>query len=143
MEDELEPENEPQESPDIRQLRKKAKQADELAETVNSLKRENTIFKAKLDLTPRQIRALASDPDVDWDDPESVRSAAVEMGWAKAPEPEVPDEELKTLERMANASAGAEHVGKTNPVDEINSAQTPDEVIAAATKAGVRLAGYE
>lgn len=146
MEEELEPENEPQqerESKDMRLLRQKAKQADELAETVTSLKRENTIFKAKLDLTPRQIRALASDPDVDWDDPESVRSAAVDMGWATPKEPEVDPEEVKTLQRIEQASAGAEHVGKTNPVDEIKSAQSPEEVVAAYQKAGGRIAGEQ
>lgn len=143
MEDELEPEIETPESPDIRQLRKKAKQADDLAEQITTLRRENTIFKAKLDLTPRQIRALASDPDVDWDDPESVRAAAVEMGWAKEPEPEIPDEEMRTLGRIEQASAGTEHVGKVNPVDSIRSAETPEEVIAAATRAGVRIAGSE
>ena len=142
MEDELEPENEPQESPDIRQLRKKAKLADEAEARANAAERKLAIIQAGVDINSPTGKLFLKAYDGD-NDTDSIQTAAQEYGVIKAPEPEVPAEELKTLERMANASAGAEHVGKTNPVDEIKSAQSPEEVIAAYEKAGGRIAGGE
>lgn len=131
------------ESEDIRLLRKKAKRADELEPEVSKLRQQLAIAQAGLsDLNDKQVKALIASHDGEWDG-ESLKATAVDLGFAKAPEPEVPAEELKTLERMANASAGAEHVGKVRPVDEIASAQTPEEVMAAYRKAGGNIAQRE
>ena len=90
-----------------RELEERAEQAEARAQAAE---RRAAIAEAGLtDLTPRQREVLAAQIGDDVS-PDSVRTLAAELGWAKPADDSVPAEELAELNRVAAASTGAPSV---------------------------------
>jgi membrane-bound ClpP family serine protease len=94
----------------IRTLERDAKNARKATDELAQVRRELALTRAGVgDLTARQQKALLATIDGDLT-AESVRAAAEELGFVKAPEPEPEPEitpERQAMERMSQASAGA------------------------------------
>lgn len=130
----------PDEDPNLRQLRKKAKKADELAalEPENAeLRKKLAIYEAGLTgLTARQIRALSREDDIDWSDSDSIKAAAEELGYGTTAvdKQQVPQEELDAQERIQKAGAGAGAAG-WDPISEMNQLDPKDPEFDAKLEA--------
>lgn len=116
MPDDYETDDEPQDSPAIKQMRqeiknlqKQLKEREDLSPTVEQLKRENLVLKTDdlRKLTEDQREMLFSAFKGVEVTPEILLEKARSVGWVQPPEPEVPAEELAAHARMADASAGA------------------------------------
>jgi len=138
-----EPQQQQQETPNrdrkwVRDLEKRAKDADRVKAEAESAKRELAFMKAGIDLdSPTgKLFAKAYDGEASLD---AVRSAAQEYGVLDQPKTQIPADEFAAINRIGSAAAG----GQVNdPVDyaaEINAADTPDAVLAILQKAGVSL----
>lgn len=90
----------------LRDAKKRSKEADELREKLTTYERKEALRDAGLTLNDKQLRALQAAHDGDFD-AESIRQTAVELGFAAAPEPSETDEALEAQERITAASAGA------------------------------------
>lgn len=120
-----------------RRLAKEAKRAQELEQQLQSYQRADALRGAALNLTDRQRKALEATHDGEWT-PEALRATAVDLGWAQPPPPDTPPTEQAALERITQAAA-SETSSEVHATDRIASAQSPEEVLAAAREAGVRL----
>lgn len=121
----------------IRGLEEKARRADELAAQVEQLQRESVFSTAlagidhpglpyfkngyKGDLTPEAIRQAAIEAGFGRDDPETSQTTP------PAP-PQAPD--LAAHQRMAAAQVGAAPAPPFDPIEAMNNAKTPEEVMA-------------
>lgn len=141
-------EPDPNEPPNIRQLRQanKALKADvkalqEAQSKADRLERELAIRDAGIDLTPKQRQALFSVHEGAFE-PEAIKQTAVELGFVAPPvASEVPPEELARLQRIDQASAGARNTGTPVNTDmELNarlaSARNDEEFMAIYRESG-------
>lgn len=100
-------------SPIIRDLRKKADRADAVESENVNLKRELAVTRAGLDsLNEDQMSALAAVHKGDWD-ADSVKATAERLGFgtpstegAQTTEPKIPEAELQAHQRVAAAANG-------------------------------------
>lgn len=113
------------ETPDIRDLRRKAKRHDELEAEIAEIKRERALEKAGLktpdgrDLTERQIKALLATHDGEMT-ADALRATALDLGFVTPSEQEQErTEALATEDRIAQAAAGAgtPRAGVLTPAD--------------------------
>jgi hypothetical protein len=129
---------------DIRQLREKAKLADEQALRITALERENAFSKA--------LGERVTDPKMDYflrgyDGPlevEAIQAEALAKGFLPDPtqaqqSPSRPD--LDAASRMAAASQGAGEPIPTSVVDAIANAKTAEEVMAIVESEQAAAAG--
>lgn len=91
----------------LRQLREKARRADEAEAENQTLKRQLVFADAGLKLDPMKRKALEASHEGEWT-PDAVRDTAVKLGWADAPPPDVPNDEFKAHDEIARAAAGAQ-----------------------------------
>lgn len=143
MSDDYETDDEPQDSPAIRQMRqeiknlqKQLKEREDLSPTVEQLKRENLVLKTPelVGLTDKQRSKLFAGLEGDIT-PEALVAEARELGWVAPPTPDVPAEELAAHARMADASAGGVPVAP-DKVASVLSATNEAEFWAQAEAAG-------
>lgn len=122
-------------------LRRKARQAEHWQQRAERLEKELAVTRNLGPLSELQMNAVLSVHAGELTN-EALWATADALGLA-ATGSFVPRSELDAHDRIAAASAGSESVTRTNPVDEILAAQTPEEVEAAYVKAGGRIAGYD
>ena len=124
--DEIEREDDPD---FIKDLRRKAKERDQFESELTATRREVAVLSAGLgDLSERQRKALLATHDGELT-PEGLRASAAELGFVKAPEPDVPDAEREAMQRVQQASAAAEPAGQPPDVRALlNSAQSAEEL---------------
>lgn len=102
------------EQPDIRQLRKEAKEAKQLRSQLaemETMRREHAALKAGLTgLSDKQLAAGLATYDGDISDSTALRTHFTELGIFKAEpdKPAVPDAEMATHQRIAEAAGGGE-----------------------------------
>lgn len=145
MSDDYEADDEPQDSPAIKQMRqeiknlqKQLKEREDLSPTVEQLKRENLVLKTPelVGLTDKQRSKLFAGLEGDIT-PEALVAEARELGWVAPPPPDVPAEELAAHARMADASAGAGQVPVVpDKVAAVLSSKNESEFWAQAEAAG-------
>lgn len=122
---------------DLRNLRKAAKERDEMAARLSSRDRELAFAKAKLDLEDPRIRYFIKGYDGELTS-EAIRSQAEEDGFLSPPSNTKVDtsEEVRAQGRIANASAGANQTVEPNLVEKIQNAGSQEEVMALMIAAG-------
>lgn len=106
----------------IRTLERDAKQARKAQDELAQMRRELALSRAGVaDLTERQQRALLAsiDGDVTAD---SVREAAVDLGFVQPPPTAPAAEEQQAMERMSQASAGATDPGSEDSIAKLHRA---------------------
>lgn len=130
----------------IKDLRIKAKRADDLDAEVKALRQETAILKAGItDLTPAKQKALLAAHEGDLD-AESLRKTATELGFiavlaAEAETPQVSAEEQAAHQRVAEATAAAEpsEAQLKTLEDKMREARSPEELAAILDNAGLLL----
>lgn len=122
----------------VRDLEKRAKEADRIRVEAESAKRELAFLKAGINLdTPQgKLFAKAYDGEPSF---EAVKAAAQEYGVLDAPKQSIPADEFAAINRIGSAAAGGQVHDPVDHVAEINAADTPDAVLAVLAKAGVSL----
>lgn len=135
------------ESPVIRTLRQKLKKAEAQAAQVGPLQTENALLNAGLGgLSDKQRKALIATHEGEMT-PEALKAAAAELGFPIAteaePEPEVPAEAQDALERMQQATSGAQpSEGQELTLDDrIKAAKSPQELEAIMREADLLATG--
>lgn len=120
------------ESDKFRQLRQKAKRADDLAAENEALRRENALAKAGLDLSPAQQKALLAVHEGDLT-PEALVKTATELKMVPEPaepEPQVPDDDVAAQRRTQEAMAGTPADAHPETLDErLSKATSQEEVL--------------
>lgn len=129
-----------EESSVIRELRQKAKKADDLDTEVKALRMENALAKAgMIDLSEAKRKALLAAHDGDLE-VGALRKTAVDLGFISEPEPEphVPANEVAAHQRAQEATAQAEpadaHPEKLE--DLIAKTKSPEDLDALMASAG-------
>lgn len=120
---------------DFKELRARAKRAEEAERQRDALLRELAFARADLpkDMPGRDYFAKAYEGDLTAD---AIRKAATEAGLIKV-EPQVPAEERAALEAINAASAGATQPPPFDFAAEVAKATTPEQVMALAQRAGM------
>ena len=92
---------------ELRKAQKDLRDAQEGSKRAEAAERKIAILEAKLDLEPDQVKALAAVHEGDWT-AEGVRATAERLKFVSAAKDSgVSDEESGSLQRMAEATAGA------------------------------------
>lgn len=121
---------------DLRALRKKARQYDELAVKQGQLEREMAFAKAKLDLDDPRIGYFVKAYDGELTS-EAIRAKAEEVGFIRAQQQEAPpSSEVQAHQRFVQASQGAGDVMNVKLEDAIAQAKTAEEVLELMERAG-------
>lgn len=122
----------------VRDLEKRAKEADRVKAEAESAKRELAFLKAGIDVdTPQgKLFAKAYDGDPSF---EAVKAAAQEYGLLDAGKQTVPADEFAAINRIGSAAAGGQVHDPVDYVAEISAAETPEAVLAVLQKANVQL----
>lgn len=105
----------------LREAKKQAKTNHEKAERAATLERENLLLRVGGEFTERQQKALFASIDGD-PTPDSVREAAIELGFMKAPENTPEQQEAAALQRMSTASSGDADSIESDPVARLQRA---------------------
>lgn len=122
---------------DLKALRRKARQADEMAPKIQSYERELAFAKAKLDFDDPKMKFFIKGYEGELNS-EAIRQAALENGFLAPPDEQIPQDELRQHQRAANASAGAEEVmPEPDIMTKLGTAKNPDEIMKLLTAAGV------
>lgn len=116
----------PNESPNVRQMREhiknleaQAKEGTEAKGRVEQLERQLVVRDAGLNLDPKQLKALQAVHEGDWT-PEAVKATAGELGFGQAPpapQNQPTPEELAALTRINQATSGGTPVPPADPGD--------------------------
>jgi hypothetical protein len=134
--------DEDEESPVVRDLRKKASKADKVEREAQELRTENALLKANLGtLSERQRKAILATHDGDLT-PEALKATALDLGFieAEAPAPaQVPEDEQAEHQRAAEATsaAPASEATVTTLDDKIAAARSPEELDAILAQEGL------
>ena len=122
----------------VRDLEKRAKEADKIRAEAESAKRELAFMKAGINLETPQGKLFAKAYDGEFT-VDAVKAAATEYGVLDVPTPQVPADEFAAMNRIASAAAGGQIHDPVDYVAEIGAAETPDQVLQVLAKAGVSL----
>lgn len=123
----------------IRSMEKKSKAYEKAQQELESMRREITLSKLGADLTERQQKALFASIDGDIT-AESVREAAVDLGFVQPPANTPQGDEAAALTRMSQASAGAQDPGSEDPVARLERADREggrEAVLAEIQRSGL------
>lgn len=120
----------------IRDLEKRAKQADQIRAEAESAKRELSFLKAGINLDSPQGKLFAKAYDGEFS-VEAVRAAAEEYGVIESSKPEIPQEELDSLDRISRAGSVPSTIGMNDPLSRINQAESPAEIIEILKEQGI------
>lgn len=124
--------DEQQENQDIRNLRKAAKERDQLQAQLRERDRELAFAKAKLDLDDPRMKYFVKAYDGELT-PEAVRARAEEDGFV--PKSQTPPD-VTAQQRIASASSGASETPGTDLEDAIRGASSQEEVMKLMSQAG-------
>lgn len=120
----------------VRELEKRAKGAEAAKAEAEAAKRELSLLKAGIDLNSPQGKLFAKAYDGEYS-VDAVRAAAEEYGVLEAAKPEIPREELDSLDRISRAGAVPSTVGMEDPLAKINQAESPEEIIEILKSQGI------
>lgn len=129
----------------VRELENRAKNADKAKAEAAAAKRELAMLKAGIEPDSPQgklfQKAFDGEPTV-----ENVKAFMDEYGLSAAPKQEpvantVPAEELAAHDRLSRAASAS--TGGPDYVSEINSAETPEQVMDVLRKAGVAISNEQ
>lgn len=120
----------------VRELEKRAKGAEAAKAEAEAAKRELSLLKAGIDLNSPQGKLFAKAYDGEYS-VDAVRAAAEEYGVLEAAKPEIPREELDSLDRISRAGAVPSTVGMEDPLAKINQAESPAEIIEILKSQGI------
>lgn len=132
-----------EESPNIRQLRDKAKragdaerEASEAREQLQALQREVEFRKAGIDPDDPKAKYFAKAYDGDLT-AEAIKAEAEQAGILQPPAEQTPGDEQNAWQRTASAAQGATTDGpKTDVMTELQNAKSPDEIAAIMQRHG-------
>jgi hypothetical protein len=121
---------------ELRSLQKQLREASAGREEAEQLRRENLILRTPglNTLSERQQKALWATHDGELNT-DALRSTAQELGFVAPPEPATPPAEQAALQRIADASAGADSTTQ-DPLAAVMTAQNENEFWAAAEAVG-------
>jgi hypothetical protein len=122
----------------IRDLEKRAKDAERVRAEADEARRELAFLKAGIDLDSPQGKLFAKAYDGEFT-VDAVRASATEYGVLETPKQQIPTEEFAAMNRIASAAAGGQVHDPVDHVAEISAAETPQQVIEILAKAGVSL----
>lgn len=122
----------------VRDLEKRAKDADRVRAEADAARRELAFLKAGIDLDSPQGKLFAKAYDGDFT-VDAVKASATEYGVLDAPKPQIPSEEFAAMNRIASAAAGGQVHDPVDHLSEISAAETPQQVLEVLAKAGVSL----
>lgn len=122
----------------VRDLERRAKDADRVRAEAESAKRELALLKAGIDVNTPQGKLFAKAYDGEYT-VDAVKAAATEYGVLEAAAPAIPADEFAAMNRIASAAAGGQVHDPVDYAAEINAAETPDAVLQVLAKAGVSL----
>lgn len=128
----------------LRNLRREAKTGKKAQKRLNDLEaqlksyeRRDALREAGLNLNDTQRKLLERGYEGEWT-PDGVRQFAIEAGWAQPAEPDVPEQEVQAIQRMASAAVGA---GEAAPNEDffakLEGAQTEQEAMAIIEAQGL------
>lgn len=120
----------------VRELEKRAKGAEAAKAEAEAAKRELSLLKAGIDLNSPQGKLFAKAYDGEYS-VDAVRAAAEEYGVLEAAKPEIPREELDSLDRISRAGAVPSTVGMEDPLAKLNQAESPEEIIEILKSQGI------
>lgn len=121
---------------DLRALRKKARQYDEVAAKTAKLERDMAFAKAKLDLDDPRMGYFIKAYDGELTS-EAIRAKAEEVGFIQVQQQEAPpSSEVQAHQRFVQASQGAGDVMNVKLEDAIAQARTAEEVLDLMERAG-------
>lgn len=122
----------------IKALEAEAKRAEEADARATAAERKLVIAEAGIKLNARQMTALTSVHDGEWD-AESLKATAIDLGFMQPADPE-PTPELDAHDRVARAAAGGGVPANRMAEYEAAMAQTKSaaEAIQVAQQFGVR-----
>lgn len=123
-----------QDSPVIRELREKARRADDNETRAVAAERKLALHEAGLGgLNQTQMKAFLGAHEGDWD-ADALKATAKELGFGQSPsngeqtaEPQIPAEELDAHQRVA-AAAGGEPAPSLDLTAQINAAKDNTEI---------------
>jgi len=122
----------------VRDLEKRAKDADRVRAEADAARRELAFLKAGIDLESPQGKLFAKAYDGDFT-VDAVKASATEYGVLDAPKQQIPTEEFAAMNRIASAAAGGQAHDPVDHVSEIDAAETPQQVLEILQRAGVSL----
>ena len=124
---------------DLRALRKKARQYDEVSTKMTQLEREMVFAKAKLDLDSDPRLRYFVDGYKGELTVEAIRAQAEKDGFLNVtqPQPTTSDDEIKAHQRLVNASQGGGDVGDFDVGEALRNARSPQEVMDVVIRAGL------
>lgn len=120
----------------IRDLEKRAKSAESAKAEAEAAKKELSFMKAGINLDSPQGKLFAKAYDGEYS-VEAVKAAAEEYGVIEASKPQIPNEELESLDRISRAGSIPSSVGLDDPFSKINQAESPQEIIEILKSQGV------
>jgi hypothetical protein len=121
---------------DLRNLRKKAKAADEAERRAAKAERELAFAKAGLDLGDAKVGYFVKGYDGDLT-PESIRATAVELGFVAAPQADQQAAlEARSIEQITSTAAGGQPA-TFDVAAELSAARNEREVMSILRRAGV------
>jgi hypothetical protein len=120
----------------IRDLEKRAKSAESAKAEAEAAKKELSFMKAGINLDSPQGKLFAKAYDGEYS-VEAVKAAAEEYGVIEASKPQIPNEELESLDRISRAGSIPSSVGLDDPFAKINQADSPQEIIEILKSQGV------
>lgn len=120
----------------IRDLEKRAKQADQIKAEAESAKRELAFLKAGIDLNTPQGKLFAKAYDGEFT-ADAVKAAAEEYGVLEPAKPEIPREELDSFDRISRAGSVPSTISGDDPLAKINQAESPQEIIEILKSQGI------
>lgn len=121
-------------SEDLRNLRKAAKERNELQAQIEQQKRELAFAKANLDLNDPKLGYFIKGYEGDLT-PEAIRAQALADGFIQ--QQQASNEELNAQQRIANASSGAGETTDPGIIDKMRHASSVEEVMKLAAEAGM------
>lgn len=120
----------------LKELRRKAREADRLQAQLAARDKELAFARAKLDLDDPKLKYFIKGYEGDLT-PEAIREQAIADGFLPKPEPSTPPGEMTAQQRIAAASSGAGETPTPDLNDLIRQANSPEEVMQLVAKAGL------
>lgn len=141
--------DEPDDNDDFKNLRAKARKADQYEREMNSMKRELAFIKAGVPMDDPKMSYFVKGYEGDLE-PDAIRGAAVEAGFMAAPtqEPDLAVEQAQRgQEAMVSAAAGtqpaADLTGALYQLEQAYNEGGTDAMLAVAQQYGIRTAEYD
>ena len=119
----------------LRALRQKAKERDDLAAQLAERDRELAFAKSGLDFNDPKLKYFIKGYDGELT-PDAIKAKAQEDGFLAAPTPKNAAE-VVAQQRIANASSGASETPNEDLHDLIRQANSPEEVMKLVAQAGL------